>query len=223
MIDTLMAFVAPHHCCGCNISGTLLCDNCKYDIVSEPFALCAACGKGLAGSNGICSGCTVPYQRAWCAADRRDHLERLIDDFKFTNARAAYRPLADLLDAHLPELPEGTVVVPVPTVSNHIRQRGYDHTLLIARRLAKRRGLSLHTGLRRATSTKQRGANKQQRIKQAKQAFAHAQPLDPMRRYLLVDDVITTGATIHYAAQALLDAGAKIVWVVSVSRQPLDK
>jgi ComF family protein len=222
MIDTLMAFVAPHYCCGCEKTGTLLCGNCKYDIISEPFSLCLAWGKSLAGPNGICSICKVSYQRAWCVADRRDHLECLIDNYKFTNVRAAYRPLTDLLDARLPDLPANTVIVPVPTVSNHIRQRGYDHMLLIAQHLAKLRSLTLHTGLQRVTSTRQRSAGRAARIAQAKKAFTHPKPLDPTNVYLLVDDVVTTGATMQYAAKTLLDAGAKTVWVASISRQPLD-
>lgn len=222
MLDALMAFVAPHHCSGCDKSGTLLCLHCKYDIINEPFALCSSCGKSLAGPKGICSNCTVNYQRAWCVADRRDQLERLINSYKFTNARAAYRSLTDLLDTRLPELPDNTVVVPIPTVSSHIRQRGYDHMLLIAREFAKRRKLQLHTGLERATSTKQRAAGRAQRIAQAKAAFAHPKPLDPTNIYLLVDDVVTTGSTMQYAAKTLIDAGAKSVWVASISRQPLD-
>jgi ComF family protein len=155
-------------------------------------------------------------------ADRRDHLQRLIGNYKFTNARAAHRPLAELLDTNLPELPENTVIVPVPTVSSHIRERGYDHMLLIARRLSRLRRLPISTRLQRATSTKQRAAGRRQRTEQAKVAFICRDQLDPDLTYLLIDDVITTGATVKYAAQALLNAGAVNVWVASISRQPLD-
>lgn len=222
MIDTLLAFVAPHHCSGCTKTGTLLCDNCKYDITSEPFVACVACGERVAMTHGICTQCNVPYERAWCVADRRDHLQRLIGNYKFTNTRAAYRPLADLLDTCLPELPPNTIIVPVPTVSSHIRQRGYDHMLLIARQLGKRRHLRVDTTLQRATSTKQRAATRSQRITQAKAAFMCPKPLDSTATYLLIDDVITTGATVKYATQCLLGAGASTVWVASISRQPLD-
>lgn len=222
MLDRILSFLAPHICSGCQISGTLLCDNCKYDIVSEPFAGCVACGKAVAKADGICRACKVPYQRAWCVADRRDHLQRLIGNYKFTNARAAYIPLADLLDARLPVLPENTLIVPVPTVSSHVRQRGYDHMLLIAQRLAKRRGLECLTDLQRVTNTKQRSATAKQRILQAKSAFKVHKRLDEDSVYLLIDDVVTTGATIKYASQALVDAGASTVWVASISHQTLD-
>ena len=145
MIDRVLSFIAPHHCSGCGFEGTLLCDNCKYDITSEPFSACVACGTGIANTHGVCSNCEVPYQRAWCVADRRDQLQRLIGNYKFTNARSAYYPLADLFDASLPQLPANVVIVPVPTVNSHIRQRGYDHMLLIARRFGRLRTLPIDT------------------------------------------------------------------------------
>ncbi len=222
MIDNSIAFLAPHLCSGCGNEGGLLCYGCKNDILDEPFLRCVACGKGLPGKSGVCGECNVFYDRAWCVADRREHIQRLIGNFKFTNARAAYRPLAELLHDYLPELPLETVIIPVPTVSSHIRQRGYDHMLLIARQLGKLRNLPVETSLKRAQSTKQRSAGRQQRIRQAQAAFIYEGSINPQKTYLLIDDVVTTGATINYVSQKLKDAGAQTVWVASISRQPLD-
>ena len=222
MLDTLLSFIAPHHCSGCGDSATMLCDNCKYDIISDPYSACVACGHGIAGRTGLCGDCHPPYDRAWCVAPRLDHVEQLLNNYKFHYAKAAHRPLAALLHEHLPELPAHVRVVPVPTINSHIRQRGYDHTQLIARKFAKHRGLTLHTPLQRATSTMQRGANARTRTAQAKRAFRVKATLDPDAVYLLLDDVITTGATVKYAAKALKDAGAQYVWVVAICRQPLD-
>lgn len=202
--------------------GTLLCDNCKYDIISEPFSACVACGKAPAGIKGVCTVCVVPYHRAWCVADRRDHLQRLIGNFKFTNAKDAYKPLAALLDEALPILPDNTRLIPIPTVASHIRVRGYDHMGLIAHCFGKLRKLPVDSPLIRVTSTTQRGAGARQRAEQAESAFKCVKRLDDKATYLLLDDVITSGATVKYAAQVLLDAGAKTVWVASISRQPLD-
>lgn len=223
MIDNCIALLAPHLCSGCGFEGAVLCENCKYDIISEPFSRCVACGKDLAGRNGLCGNCNhLPYQRGWCVGERQEQLRRIIGDFKFNNVRAAHKALSELLDAHLPELPPNTVIVPVPTVSSHIRQRGYDHMLLIARQLARTRHLPVDLSLQRATSTKQRGAGKKQRIEQARAAYLCGKRLDPGKVYLLVDDVVTTGATMQYAAQTLRAAGAETVWVASISRQMLD-
>ena len=222
MIDDLLQIIAPHHCCGCDKTGTLLCDNCKYNIIDEPFTACLACGDSLAGISGICRSCRAPYTRAWCVGRRQEYLQRLIDTYKFTHAQAAYRPLTDLLDERLPVLPRNTVIVPIPTVASHVRQRGYDHMVLIARYLAKRRGLHAKHLLERATNTKQRDANARTRAAQAKSAFTCRQPLDSNTPYLIIDDVVTTGATVKYAAKTLRRAGARTVWVASMSYQALD-
>ncbi len=222
MIDSLLSYIAPHHCSGCGETGSLLCDNCKYDIIQEPYTACIACGGGIAVRNGLCGSCGLPYQRAWCVAPRQDQLEQLINRYKFENTKAAYKPLSDLLHLHLPELPSNTYIVPIPTIASHVRQRGYDHTLLIARRFARQRKLLLNTSLKRQTTTMQRGAGKRQRTAQAKQAFRYVGNLDDTAVYLLVDDVMTTGATMKYAAKALRDTGAQNVWAVSISRQTLD-
>ena len=222
MIDHLLKNIAPHPCYGCAKLGQILCDNCKYDIVSEPFLACVACGKGIRGRHGVCGSCNVSYEQAWCVSSRKDSVQLLIDDFKFNNARASYIPLADLLHMHLPILPENTHVVPIPTVRSHVRQRGYDHSVLVAKRFAKLRKLPLNTSLERITTTMQRGAKAKQRKDQAKQAFACYRQLDADAVYLIIDDVVTTGATMQYAAETLIKAGASKVWIATVSRQPLD-
>lgn len=221
MINYLLSSLAPHYCRACGEIGTALCDNCKYDISCEDFYACIACGQNSSLHN-ICINCTLPYDKAWCVGERSSTLERLIDDFKFYGVYDAHRSLGDLLLGTISQLPPETIIVPVPTVSSHVRERGYDHTALIARYMAKRRGLKMRRVLRRVTSTKQRDAGRQQRITQAKAAFAVNGEIDSSVPYLLVDDVVTTGATIYYAAATLRTAGAREVWVAVIARQPLD-
>lgn len=93
---------------------------------------------------------------------------------------------------------------------------------LIARHFARQRNLPFVATLQRRTNTKQRAASARQRTTNAKEAFAVHKKPDPEKIYLLIDDVVTTGATIKYATKTLLDAGAMTVWVASISRQPLD-
>lgn len=179
------------------------------------------CGR-VAASCGVCAACQVPYVRVWCVGERTGELQRLMDGYKFKRMKAAHSPLAQLLHERLDELPATTVIVPVPTIPSHVRQRGYDHTLLIAKALAKRRGLRVSRALRKITTTRQRGADRATRLAQAKEAFRVKGRLDSGQPYLLVDDITTTGATLTYATQALRDAGAAEVWVAVIARQPLD-
>jgi len=221
MLDDILSIIAPHHCCGCDEIGSLLCSNCKYNITSELKMVCIACGRPT-GSTWLCGKCQVPYEKAWVVGERDGPLQRLVGLYKFQRARAAYKSLGDLLLDILPELPAETVVVPIPTTPGRIRERGYDHMLLVARYVAKIRGLKCHRLIRRQTNTKQRQATASKRDLQAKNAFFVPGKIDPDIPYLIVDDVVTTGATIKYASQALRDAGAKHVWVAVVARQTLD-
>ncbi len=221
MIDWALSFTAPHHCCGCGIIGTILCDNCKYDIVSESFIGCFVCGGPAPLNESTCGDCNVPYDRAWCVGERSDTLKLLIDTFKFARTRSAYKQLADLLDETVPSLPADTIIVPIPTIPSHIRQRGYDHMLLIARALASKRNLRYEPYLQRASITSQRGAGRSQRASQAASAFTAAPLRNVHVPYLILDDVITTGATFEHAARTLRDAGAENIWAAAIARQPI--
>ena len=182
--------------------------------------VCIACHRPTI-SMWLCNLCNMPYQKAWVVGERDGVLQRLIGLYKFQRAKEGYKTLGDLLLSILPELTPGTIIVPVPTVSAHIRERGYDHMLLIAKYVAKKRNLELKRLLYRKTDTKQRQSSAVQRTKQAKQAFAVRGEIMPDVPYLLLDDVITTGATIKYASQALREAGAINVWVAVIARQSL--
>ena len=222
MIEALLGKVAPHLCFGCGKMGTALCDNCKYNIISEPFSGCILCGK--VSSEGLCSQHDVPVCKAWVVGERLTVLKRVIDAYKFENVKAASRVLVDLLDAHLPTLPHGTVIVPIPTASSHVRQRGYDHVDILARLLAKQRNLTLTHYLQRSSNATQHRLNKSERQHEAGSAFhvSGSAILHPNTPLLLLDDVITTGSTVSSAAKVLANAGVKTIFVAALAYQPLD-
>lgn len=220
MFDKALQIIAPHLCFGCGKIGSILCLSCKYDIVSEPYGGCIVCQTP--SLNGICSKHRNYIDGAWMLGERNDVLEGVIDEFKFRRAYGAHRDLADALSEVLPVLPENTIVTSVPTVRAHIRERGYDHAALLARRAAKQVNLPYRQLLVRSTNTKQRGADRKERLRQAKVAFSPKAKQVPSV-ILLIDDVVTTGATLHFAAKTLKTAGAKIVFVAAVAKQPLDQ
>lgn len=216
-IDLIM----PHYCCSCGAVGEILCDYCKYNIVNECVVECIACARPVARYGDTCKVCSPPYARAWAAARHRDSIRALIGYYKFDGARAAGSTLGMLLHEALPELPSDVIVTSIPTAPPHIRERGYDHAALIAKQLARQRSLHYTPTMRRLHTMKQRGANKRERLAQAATAFAPIQALSG-GRYLVVDDVCTTGATVFHAARVLRNAGAKEVWVAVISKEPLD-
>ncbi len=221
ILDSLLSQVAPHYCCSCGEIGNLLCESCKYDINSDHVNSCLFCGRPTSIAD-ACRYCHSDITRMWCVGERSGGLEKLINLYKFNYAKAASASLSEVLLACLPQLPPETVIVPIPTLRAHIRQRGYDHALLVARAIAEEQKLTLAQPLERITNTVQRGTDRKQRIAQAKQAFRVSKGVEMAIPYLLIDDVVTTGATLRYAAKALKDAGATTVWAAAIARQPLD-
>jgi len=92
----------------------------------------------------------------------------------------------------------------------------------VAKAFAKRRGLGVSQALVRASSAVQFGKSAREREAQSKVAFAVKGSLAPDTNYLLLDDIITTGSTVKYAAKHLAQAGAGQVWVAVVARQSLN-
>jgi ComF family protein len=220
MIERLLSVVAPHLCSHCGHIGVPFCENCKKNIIAQEFSVCVLCGR--ANPEGICTHHKADFNQAWVVGFRDGALQRLIGNFKFRNMKAASVELADLMHRRLPTLPADAVLVPIPTTPAHIRERGYDHMLLIARQLARLRRVPVMQVLVRGNTLTQHRANRRQRIKQVKTAFSVRGPLSPDLTYIILDDVVTTGSTIVQAATLLRGAGATKVWVAVTSRQPLD-
>jgi ComF family protein len=164
---------------------------------------------------------SLPFSYFYMTGERKDELERLLNDFKFNRAYHAHTTLGQLFNASLPELPLKTIVVPIPTIARHRRIRGYDHTDLIAEVFSRLRKLKKERLLRRKTNSVQLGANAKTRRQQAQLAYECPHQLNPDIPYLLLDDIATTGSTLVAAAQCLKKAGAKTIIAAVIARQPL--
>lgn len=145
----------------------------------------------------------------------------LVMEYKYHSLRALGVEFAELLDAALPYFDGTVAIVPLPTISKHIRERGFDHTFYIAKKLAKIRGWKVSRLLRRTSNTVQVGAGSERRITQAFSTYdLSSGRVNPDITYLLLDDVWTTGASIAAATRKLREAGAlKIsIAVIAVSQ-----
>jgi competence protein ComFC len=220
MIERVLQLVAPHPCSGCAKVGTLLCHNCKNNIIEEPFFGCILCGKPKL--SGICDFHQTPLARAFTVGSRTGTLEILINKYKFEHAKAAVFPLAELLDETLPVLPSGIEIIPIPTVRSHIRERGYDQVDLLARQFGSLRNIPITRAITRRNKATQHKVGKNEREAQAGAAFVLPEGYSLQGKVvLLLDDVVTTGATLQAAATLLQGAGAT-VWAASLAYQPLD-
>lgn len=104
------------------------------------------------------------------------------------------------------------LIVPIPTATQRIRQRSFDHAKLLSRQLARNLKLETANALRRIGQSRQLGSRRSDRLVQTKDNYVVKDPRRIQgRNILLVDDVVTTGATLQAASQALKSAGAKSV------------
>lgn len=220
MIDTLLNAFAPHRCSSCGEIGSIFCESCKYDTISDSFPGCVICAKPC-GLRGVCSQCArkVPITQAWCVGERVDGLKALIDAYKFRSSRAADRACADLLDRVISHVPPDSAVVGIPTAPNTVRVRGFDHMGRVADALAKKRGLDISYPLERAATETLHFLPKAERVRLGPSLFRLSGKAVP-EKILLLDDIVTTGTTIVAATRLLKQAGAKEVYVAVLARQP---
>lgn len=212
----------PAHCLACGARGMGGRD------------LCAACHAGLPWLRSACPRCALPLPMPGSACGECLHtpppldaihaaflyappLDRLLPRFKFHGDLAAGRLLAALMCEIAPSFPHGAAIVPVPLHRKRLRQRGYDQALELAKPLAAACGLPLRDDLllrARATAAQSR-LHADQRKRNLRNAFEVDASAPLPACAVLVDDVMTTGATLHAAAKALRKAGIAHVeaWV----------
>ncbi|MBR2767237.1 ComF family protein [Candidatus Saccharibacteria bacterium] len=219
----LLDLLAPHSCRGCGRIGSVLCDCCKNNIIKTHVDICPKCKAKKTKAK--CSNCpNLPS--TYIVGERSGPLGNLIHNLKYQSVRAAAKPLAELLDATLPAIKDKVVIVPLPTITKHIRTRGLDHTYLIAKNLAKLRGKNYQVKpiLLRNQNTVQVGTDQKTRLKQADSAYK-INPriiIDKNTTYLLLDDVWTTGASLRASEKKLREAGAKKIKLAVLALSRID-
>ena len=140
--------------------------------------------------------------------------------YKYGRVKTVRRPLGELLATALPRDERFDAVVPVPLHWRQRWQRGFNQSELLARGIARRRGVPVIAALRRVRHTAtQTGLSNTSRRRNVAGAFEvrHRRPVAG-KRILLVDDVMTTGSTVAACAAALRRAGALRVVVLTVAR-----
>lgn len=215
-----------------------LCTDCRLDWEAIVSPLCHRCGLPFISPEGgdhLCGDCrTRPgaFDRARAVGHYAGTLKALILQFKFHGQVGLAEPLGRLLlDAFERHWSADGVdlILPVPLHGRRMRQRGYNQAFLLVRHWTRwyeaLHGVPLACRIERdllrrvRPTTPQTGLNRGERERNLKRAFALAGPLPAKgQRILLVDDVLTTGATVNACARVLCDEGAGRVEVLTLAR-----
>ncbi|GEN26832.1 hypothetical protein HVA01_04780 [Halovibrio variabilis] len=147
-------------------------------------------------------------------------IKELLHDFKFQASPRAGILLYELMRMTSPAL-TGAALLAVPMYPSHARERGFNQSYWLAKQLGETLGTPLVKATRIKDSFSQRTLNRRERA--ANLAGAFRLEAEPPEHIVIIDDVVTTGATGHALASAALDAGAKRVDIWAVARTPLGK
>ena len=194
--------LAPPACCVCASAcgpSEVLCRGCWVRLRSGPPGRAELTGVGRVGW-------AAPYDGTARAA---------LTALKFAGRVRLAAPLAEAVAAACGELAEGRTVVPVPPAARRLRRRGFDPAALLARELCAQLALPQSQCLHRLDHRRQVGRSRRDRIVSPPRVGAR----DPVpQRALLVDDVLTTGATLAVCAAALRGAGCESIAAVTFAR-----
>jgi len=214
----ILDMVLPNRCVRCQREGGIFCDRCKkYISIINP---------------GYVMNDMYGFEKLLVAGLKEGWFERMVRDFKYKGRRDYGEFLAEKLgevifgEVKRIEIRK-IVLVPLPTIQKHIRERGFDHTLRLCFELEnflqKRLddfGISVEyqSLLVRKNKTVQVGKEKKERMRQAEKAYGIREgiKIENKTLYILVDDVTTTGASLA-AAKKILQADR--VWAAVLMKE----
>jgi ComF family protein len=204
-----------------------ICAHCLARLVTLPHPVCPRCRFFVGGEEAACPvdrSHGVPPFPVWALGLFDDYYRRLIHAFKFENRRDCGDFLGERLGAQVARDPRACAieaVVPVPLHRARRRERGFNQSELLAAAVAAAIGRPVLPDLVRVRNTKSQTALDGRRRQENVAGAFTLRGARPPKVVLLVDDVVTTGATIRECAVALAEAGAGRIFgaVVALAEQ----
>ncbi|MFH1538863.1 MAG: ComF family protein [bacterium] len=230
----LSEWLYPPRCCACGaFTRDVFCEKCEKSIRYLDGSICPMCGRelppgaGQAGSCRMCESFKYNFDTCRSALSYEGAMEKVLIKFKFRR-RAIFRGI--LLSAmlkHMNNHPEMFAhfdvldfIVPVPLHPLKQVQRGFNQSELLAAGVARELGRPVRHALWRVRRRRpQAKMGWKERVKNVSGAFAARGKKVEGKRVLLIDDMITTGATASECARVLKEAGAAEVHVFTLARR----
>jgi competence protein ComFC len=233
--DDILDFVYPQHCAICKKhlrrEEKDVCEVCWNSLVTLPDPFCPYCRSFYEPGDTKCSFCesagkTIEdHKIALVRSSGRfdDYYRELIHRFKYGKKIPLGKRLAQRLGETINgdySFLESDFLIPVPLHKSRHREREFNQSEVLAEEISKITGISvLKSGLKRRKNTKdQTNLSPQQREENVRGAFAVTQPdMINNKKIILVDDVITTGATLNECARMLKQAGAEKILGMTIA------
>jgi len=227
MLNSFLNILFPETCPVCQHPAKAhitapICTDCWQTVTPYEGPMCRRCGTPLISDvSAICGECLAHEPAFSCARSfglYEGVLKRAISLLKFYGIKRLSRPLSDVLLNM--NIPRADVVIPVPLHEKRLRKREFNQSALIAKYLAAGMGIRVMlNGLVKVRDTMpQVGLSSQERKKNIKGAFSvENNSLITDKEIVLVDDVVTTGATVRECSKVLKKAGARNIYVITIA------
>lgn len=245
LAQKLLSCLFPSRCILCQrtLTGHMsdgrleICSACLYELPHN-HCCCPRCALPLpedASAGVLCGRCikkTPLFDYAYSLFRYEDEVVSLVHQLKFaekiTYSRSLGEMLYSLLEEQLKEIESSLMVnkpdclLPVPLHNSRLRQRGYNQSIEIARVMAKKLDIPIayEVVIRRRRTSAQTGLHARQRLKNIRGAFEVVADVKN-KHLLIIDDVMTTGATVNELAKVLKKQHAARVGVLSIARAPI--
>lgn len=233
-VGAALNLIYPRHCLACGRALTSsskdpVCSLCEARIARHPKPYCAICGRTLHSEDGLCADCVrqrPAFTHARSACLYEGSTKELVHLFKYGKKRSLAATLARHMTDFLIEdngiTTQAELITFVPLHRQRLTRRGYNQSELLAAQVSKKLGIPLANCLEKSSVTRcqnelmreERLANLIGSFRTRRSARARVQGLS----LLVIDDVMTTGATLNECSRVLLDAGAKEVYCLTLAR-----